>query len=297
MNYVIGVSGGVDSVALLAMVLRGEIVLPECEQVIVAHVDHGIREESANDAVFVQNLAAQYNLTFELGQAKLGPNASEDQARTVRYKFLRSCCKKYNAPLVLAHHRDDRLETMIINLIRGTSWRGLVSLRSTASTLRPLLTKSKNDLVTYAQAHHLTWVEDVTNTDQMYLRNYIRHTLVPTLQTKDGQFGHRMLQLQRATQALRPQIDSELALLAEATMISNNNYICSRYQLTMWPQNAASEYIYTVLTRLDPSWHPERQHIIRVLHFAKTAQPGRTMVVAKHLKIESKKRHLEFKKL
>ncbi|HEX6258362.1 MAG TPA: tRNA lysidine(34) synthetase TilS, partial [Candidatus Saccharimonadales bacterium] len=123
-TYVVAVSGGVDSIVLLDM-LAGQAGL----ELIVAHFDHGIRQDSTEDAEFVRAAAQRYSLPFELGQATLGPGASEEAARTARYSFLRSIAKKYQARIVTAHHADDVIETIAINVARGTGWRGLVSLR------------------------------------------------------------------------------------------------------------------------------------------------------------------------
>lgn len=294
MNYVVGVSGGVDSVVLLDMLAHNEIELAESGRIIVAHFDHGIRKESSGDAEFVQKLAEHHGFQFELGKAKLGEGASEEEARDMRYDFLRRCCKQYKAKLMLAHHRDDILETMIINLVRGTSWRGLVSLRSTDKVIRPLLQTSKAELVRRAEGHRLKWVEDATNTDETYLRNYIRHTLIPRAQAGDGSFSYRMFTIQKRLAKLRPKIESEVSQLIGPAKVSDASYICPRYSLVMWPADVSQEYVYQVLTTLNQNWHPQEHQIIRALHFAKTAQPGKILTIAKGLKLHSQKRHIEF---
>ena len=134
--YILAVSGGVDSVSLLNMLVGSHRDLNKNLQfttsnfqLVVAHFDHGIRKESGDDAQFVSDLAAQHGLPFELGHANLGMDTSEEDARVARYNFLRQCCDKYNTTFVItAHHQDDLVETALINLIRGTSWRGLASL-------------------------------------------------------------------------------------------------------------------------------------------------------------------------
>ena len=91
MRHILAVSGGVDSVVLLDMVVQG---LMKSDQVIVAHFDHGIRPESADDAAFVKSLADKYGLLFETKREELGPDASEELARDRRYVFLRDIAKK-----------------------------------------------------------------------------------------------------------------------------------------------------------------------------------------------------------
>lgn len=134
-NYVIAVSGGVDSMVLLDALVHDRLtelthypLSTTHSQLTIAHFDHGIREESAGDEQFVRKMAEQYGIRYESARVELGANASEEEARKARYKFLRQCCNKYHAQLVTAHHQDDVTETMIINLIRGTGWRGLAPM-------------------------------------------------------------------------------------------------------------------------------------------------------------------------
>lgn len=179
-KYVVAVSGGVDSVVLLDLLAQNARKPESGLVLIVAHFDHGIRADSANDLVFVEGLARQYGLPFVYDQAALGPGASEAKARDARYAFLRKVQAAAGADaLVLAHHQDDLLETIIINFLRGTKSRGLSSLRSTAELRRPLLPYTKADIRSYAQQHKLAWHEDSTNADESYLRNYIRRRILP----------------------------------------------------------------------------------------------------------------------
>lgn len=312
MNYIVAVSGGVDSVVLLDMLVNGELKpakkvdtsgeagfrspSPD-DQLVVAHFDHGIRENSSSDAEFVGALAKRYGLPFELGILKLGKETSEERARDERYNFLQQCRNKYNAPsIILAHHQDDVVETAIINMIRGTSWRGLSSLESTQELMRPLLTKTKAQLTAYAQKHNLQWVEDSTNTDQSYLRNYVRHTVIPRAKAQLPSFSDKIVEIVRSTQDIKSQVNQELIVIAKRGYLSDKNYRFSRYNMIMWPANVAKELIYYILTELDHAWHPTTLQINKVLHFAKTAQPGKKLEVSKSLKIHADSRHIEFKK-
>ena len=114
MNYIVAVSGGVDSVVLLDMLSKTQ------HKLIVAHVDHGIRgKESAADARFVAALARRYQLPFVSTELHLGAHASEETAREKRYEFLFGEAEKYRAVVVTAHHRDDIIETFLLNLFHG----------------------------------------------------------------------------------------------------------------------------------------------------------------------------------
>jgi tRNA(Ile)-lysidine synthetase-like protein len=169
-KYVVAVSGGVDSVCLLDMLSHDKGL-----DLVVAHFDHGIRPDSAEDALFVNNLSKFYDLPYFSERATLGPNASEAIARASRYEFLdRIRLKTGAAAMVTAHHQDDVIETAILNVLRGTKRRGLVSLQSTTLIKRPLLETTKTELLDYAKRHHLEWREDASNVSLQYERNRIR---------------------------------------------------------------------------------------------------------------------------
>ena len=173
--YVVAVSGGVDSMALLDMVRQ----LPNV-RLIVAHYDHGIRHDSALDRRLVQAVAKAHRLPFVYHEGKLGLSVSEDTARKARYEFLHQVRTASKARAVLtAHHHGDVLETAIINLLRGTNRKGLSSLSSIQFVHRPLLHIPKNHLQQYALNQGLVWREDSTNTDIKYLSNHVRHRVLP----------------------------------------------------------------------------------------------------------------------
>ncbi len=202
MRYLVAVSGGIDSVVLLDMLVRrGK------HELVVAHFDHGIRDDSAQDAILVAGLAKEYGLEFESKREELGAKASEELARTRRYQFLRVVAKKHGARLVTAHHADDAIETVAINIVRGTGWRGLAVLDS--DIIRPLLGISKQEIATYANKHNLKWHEDSTNASDAYLRNRIRRkTNELTDDSKRQLLGLRAHQV-----ALKKQIDDEVCTL------------------------------------------------------------------------------------
>lgn len=201
-TYVVAVSGGVDSVALLHMLTQLKVQSEKLKgmntlnfipstfnsmiyKFIVAHFDHGIRDDSSLDKQLVQQLAAEYSLPFVYDQGHLGKGASEDAARQARYDFLRKVQRLSNAKAIItAHHQDDALETAIINWLRGTGRRGYTALKSDHELLRPLLDVPKQELINYAKRHGLKWHEDSTNQDTTYLRNFIRQKIMPQLTAK-----------------------------------------------------------------------------------------------------------------
>lgn len=211
-QYIIAVSGGVDSVVLLDA-LSGHAGL----DLIVAHFDHGIRPDSYKDAAFVERLAKDYGLAYEWERRELGPDASEATARKVRYDFLHRMNDHYGADgIITAHHQDDLIETAVLNVLRGTKRRGLVSLQSGNGIERPLLNVSKDQILNYAKKNHLEWREDSTNTDTKYKRNSIRQklkkSLTPELRTL---ILNELKNIDVSTQQLNEVLDEILATQAK----------------------------------------------------------------------------------
>lgn len=253
MKYVVAVSGGVDSMVLLDMLVR-----QSRHELIVAHFDHGIRDDSRRDAQLVERAAKQYGLPFESRREELGKGASEELARERRYAFLRSVAKKHNAIIVTAHHLDDLVESVAINLLRGTGWRGLAVLASD-DIHRPLIDEDKKELREYARTWGIRWREDSTNTNEEYLRNRIRKRTQGLSDDKKRQL--RALQARQVE--LRKEIDEEVARLVGG----GPSY--SRYFFTHLPEEVAVECLRHV-TRAQLT-RPQRK---RLLHAIKVAQPG-----------------------
>lgn len=270
MKYIVAVSGGVDSVVLLDMLVKRK--LPYQGTFVVAHFDHGIRPDSAEDAAFVRELAALYGLAFETTREELGAGASEETARDRRYTFLHAVAKRHDARVLTAHHVNDVVETVAINLHRGTGWRGLAVLDS-PNIDRPLLALQKEALVEYAHANGLTWREDSTNQGDTYLRNRLRKQLHHAAAEEVSLLGaYRKRQV-----ALKRQIDTEaLQLIGEAPY--------SRYLFTVVPEREAVELLRMLCVRevgISPTIPQRRRALIAI----KTQRAGSRYEVARGIVI------------
>lgn len=232
-KYVLAVSGGVDSMALLNMLSN----LPGVE-LIIAHFDHGIRPDSQLDEEFVKETAGKMKLAYEAGRARLGAGASEERARQARYGFLRDVQRKYQADrIITAHHRDDYLETALLNLLRGTGRKGLTAISANSSVLRPLLDFSKAQIMDYAVVHGLRWREDPTNSRTDYLRNYLRHNVIPRLSVQNRQ---SLLNNLDKVAKINQSIDSEIATLSQYLL---KNDSLNRSAFTMLPPEIENELL------------------------------------------------------
>lgn len=271
-TYIVAVSGGVDSMALLDFLYHQPDI-----RLIVAHVDHGIRHDSSQDAALVAGVAAELDIPFEQTNLQLGPGASEERARIVRYEFLRYCRKKYNADAIItAHHEDDVIETIIINIMRGTGWRGLVSLRSTPHLLRPFLSIRKAEIIDYANARGLQWREDSTNKDIRYLRNYIRQNVIPKL---DDHSRRELLMLRAKQVIVREKIEAELNKSSEVFCVTTDSggYVIDRYVLIMLPRAVGIELLQHSIERVSGKKVLNSQ-AESLLIFTKAARPGKKMI-------------------
>ncbi len=180
------VSGGVDSITLLHALWYNYRPSATNYQLVVAHFEHGIRLDSNEDRLFVESLAKDYGLQYVYEEGHLGPDCSEARARTARYEFLQKVAKQNAAQgIILAHHQDDLLETAILNMLRGTGRKGLISLSSRGNLIRPLLDVPKQAILDYAALHQLKWCEDTTNSDTRYRRNHVRLNLIPKFSDSD----------------------------------------------------------------------------------------------------------------
>ena len=284
-TYIIAVSGGVDSVVLLDLLAKDPNI-----SLIVAHFDHGIREDSAIDAEFVKNLAASYGLPFESERVELGPDAGELAARNKRYDFLRRVFTKYNATAIItAHHQDDVIETSMINIIRGTGRHGLTALKSRNDLVRPILTIPKQELITYAEKNNLQWREDSTNTDTKYLRNKIRHDVVAKM--TPGQKGV-WLGILENTQNNNEKLDMEIQNLLRRGL-HKNQLVLSRSWFIKLPHDVAKEVLHAILKRAKAK-EIDKKTIERLVVQIKTLPHGKTLQ-ASGVDIELTKRSARFK--
>lgn len=202
-RYVLAVSGGVDSMVLLNLLQQQPGV-----RLTVAHFDHGIRDDSAEDRRLVAAATQFYGLPFVYHAGLLGAGASEATARRARYEFLHQVRKAANAQAIItAHHQDDVLETAILNMLRGTGRRGLSALKNRSDVLRPLLDIPKIDIVDYASEHDLIWREDSTNADETYLRNYVRRRIMPRL---DAPARSKFMDIISQNRQINRALDQEL---------------------------------------------------------------------------------------
>lgn len=181
----VAVSGGLDSMVLLH-VLRA--LGHPCS---VAHVDHGLRgDASTGDQEFVQAYCAALDIPFQMQRVDVGARSTDTgvskqmAARELRYAWFNQLTADGPHTLALAHHADDAVETLFIGLMQGMGLHGWETIPARSGPfIRPLLGASRNTIRDYAEEHGVPWREDASNADTAYLRNRIRHELLPLLES------------------------------------------------------------------------------------------------------------------
>jgi tRNA(Ile)-lysidine synthase len=203
-TLVVAVSGGPDSMALLHILasLRKELLIA----LVAVYVDHGLRPgEVPGEIDAVQKAAGALDLPCKILHVDTRSFSREEKmsiehaARELRYQALRGCAAEVGATrIAVAHTADDQVEELLLRMLRGSGRRGLAGMKfQNKDLIRPLLTMSKKRIFKYLAAHDIAFCHDSSNDDQQYLRNRIRHTLLPLLE-KDFDPGIRKALLKTA---------------------------------------------------------------------------------------------------
>lgn len=211
-HVVCAVSGGADSMALLwgMYLLKDSYDL----KLSAAHFDHGLRgEESARDARFVQEFCDRYDipLYYQKGSVTPGRKGLEAAAREARYSFFETLPGK----LATAHTADDNAETVLMHLVRGTGLKGLGGIAPIRGrVIRPMLDITREQVLAFLEEYHISYMTDSTNSADDFLRNRLRHHVLPLLKQENPRFATNTSQM-----ALRLRLEEQA--LDEATLDTN----------------------------------------------------------------------------
>ena len=228
-RLLVAVSGGIDSVVLLhalhSVAVQLELTLE------VAHLNHQIRLESTGDADFVRDLCRQWEIICHIETCDVPALAEQDKislemaGRNARREFLQRVAEQTNAQqIVLAHHRDDQLETFMLRLLRGSGQSGLAAMRVFHGLWwRPLLNCSRQQILDYASQHQLDWVEDKSNSDPAFLRNRLRTQIIPQLLDINPQFTVRIVALTQQFQLEESYWQEQIEQQFEDLVVSKND--------------------------------------------------------------------------
>lgn len=196
-QLVLGLSGGLDSMVLLE--LCHQLTLDSAIKLKAVYIHHGLSVNADHWADFCQQQCQKRNIAFEMLKVQLDPKANiEAQARAARYSALAAFVTTRQTALLTAHHADDQLETLLLALKRGAGPAGLSGIAALQSfakgwLLRPLLEFSREQLDAFAKQQQLTWIEDESNNDSRFDRNFLRAEVIPLLQQRWPAFRQNAL--------------------------------------------------------------------------------------------------------
>jgi tRNA(Ile)-lysidine synthase len=287
-TIILAVSGGADSITLLYVMaqLHERLAI----KLHVATLNHGLRPDAADDVAYVQRMAESLNVPVSTETVDVKHLADihnigiEAAGRVARYDFFARVAVQIGATTIAtAHHADDQSETILMHLIRGAGVQGLIGIQPKTpypnypelTLIRPLLFVRRPDIEAYCGEHQLNPRHDATNQDTVFLRNNIRHSILPRMRE------------------LNPQIDRAFAQLADIVSIEQD-FMQTYYESSIQPFIQANEgnTRYSVERDLFRSWHPAMQrrfikdasfklgseaayvHIMAAVHTAATGEVG-----------------------
>ena len=263
-HLVLALSGGIDSMVLTHLFLN--MAEDYAYTLTLAHVNHGLRENSEKDMQFVIEIAKKWNLQIEIEfldpQFKKSNESTEAWARTYRYKALEKICDKVKGDYILtAHHKSDQAETILMRLSQGTGVRGFKSIHKKLKLIRrPLLPFSKKELIQYAEIHKLPYVEDETNLNTSIPRNFIRHNLLKPWYIQEKNIENRIIKTSEHIVDLMNSVTFSIDYFAKKIVQKNPNkteQIISKVELNQLPSFIRYELIKRCV---DGDDHPWRQH-------------------------------------
>jgi tRNA(Ile)-lysidine synthase len=243
-RVVLAISGGLDSMVLLDAVSLS-LSAPK-SSILVATFDHRTGSHASRAARLVERKARQLGFRCVIGTAAaIGKRESE--WRDERWRFLRSVAKDNKAPVFTAHTLDDQVETVFMRILRDAGPRGLAGLYAESDVVRPFLALRRSELERYAEARHVQYIEDPTNSSRAYLRNRVRHDLLPALTRVRPQFPSSLLSIARLAATWREEMEETVARI-NVRVGSDGSIRVARSELagydaeslrTLWPAIAA----------------------------------------------------------
>lgn len=278
------VSGGMDSMCLLHLL---HAMAPECGFAVrAAHFNHRLRGgESLRDERFVQAWCAERGIPLTCGSGDVRAEAArtgrgiEETARALRYAFLEQTARACNAArIATAHTADDNAETMLLHLVRGSGLQGLTGIPPRrGNVVRPLLTVTRAEIEEYCSAHGVPHVEDSTNGDEHYTRNFLRRRVMPLL----GQMNPRAVEnLSAAAGRLRADNDYLNARAAEIAALgrrTSDGVVIEAGLLAQQPDPVASRAARRLLERAGGGKNCAAAHLEALLKLCRSSNPSGTV--------------------
>lgn len=270
-SLVLGFSGGIDSMVLLHVLVRGLRLSPR--RISAIHVNHQLSPRAAEWAAFCRRSCRELGVRLKVVTVavKRG-NSTEAAARVARYGAFAASGAGI---VVLAHNRDDQAETVLLQLLRGAGPRGLAAMPAfrlaapdSPAVLRPLLEVPRSIIAAYAAQHRLQWIEDDSNRDRAYLRNFLRHDVLPLLEDRLPGAG--------VTLARAARLQAEASDLLDALALADLGGVPPSHRLPLAPLKSLPPHrarnILRYFLRSNDLLMPDAGHLEELLRQAVAAR-------------------------
>lgn len=268
-RFYVAYSGGLDSQVLLHLMWTFQKKQTQYELCAV-HVHHGLHCDASEWQAHCERFCRRLSIPFEHFHVDARPSVGESpeaKARAMRYHILSSRITQ-DAVLMTAHHQDDQIETFFLQLFRGSGLKGLAGMSACTPfakghLLRPLLNFSRERLLVYANKHQFEWIEDPSNHDVNFSRNYLRHEILPLLQKRWPGLSRTVTRTMRYCKEMRRRLDSEMKTLFEHCL-TEDPAVLSMVALNKHDHQTQSEIIRQWLQYLKlPT--PQKTHMDQIL--------------------------------
>lgn len=307
-KIVVAVSGGPDSMALIDILCKVKSEFAKKYGIdyhlVVAHVNHMLREESKDEKLYVESFCKSKGLEFyylekdvktECIQHKMG---TEEYARKIRYEFFEEVRIKTNSnKIAVAHNLNDNVETILLNIIRGSGIKGLCGMNYIyGRIIRPLIDISKKDLLEYCNYNNLKPCFDKTNEQEIYMRNKVRLNLIPTIQKEyNSNFVNNILRLRELAILDEEFLNNYTVNIVDKSIQKNdeNGIIFNFEDILRQDQSIKLRSIREIIYReLNTTQGLENVHIVDILKLLENNIPKKKYIIGNKFTIELIKKYI-----
>jgi tRNA(Ile)-lysidine synthase len=279
-RFLLALSGGVDSMVLAHLFLQSDNYFE------VAHCNFQLRDDASKDAALVERWCAQHAITLYTTQFDTEAYMKEhglgvqEAARNLRYTYFNGLLEENSLNyIVTAHHADDNIETVLFNICRGTSIKGVCGMSVLQSTVfRPMLSKSKADIILFAKENNIEWREDLSNCKNNYTRNFLRNEIIPRLESQFPNVKNKLLgtinRLAEAEEIYTTEIKKRIKKLLFQTGSSSYKVPIRKLQ--------QQQPLHTVIYELFSPFQLKEKQIPELLKLL-TAKPGSRLETKTHI--------------
>jgi tRNA(Ile)-lysidine synthase len=288
-TIVAGISGGPDSMAVLHLLLRLRSI--KKINIICGHVNHNVRSESKDEAVNLEKYCNINNIIFEMMKIEeySGDNF-ENEARNIRYSFFEKLIKKYNGNyLVTAHHGDDLMETILMRIVRGSTFEGYAGFskivdKQSYKILRPLINVTKEDIIKYNHMNNIDYAIDSSNLTDEHTRNRYRKYVLPFLKKENSKAHEKFLKFSQKILEYNEYIDIEMKRIINNIYIDNKLYVDKFLELDKVMQEKIINFVMEK-TYFDDLMLITDVHTALIINLIKSSKPNIYIYLPNNIKV------------